>query len=219
VRDTNNPLSQAVHEYYQLVGNDKSNDAYRFIVKWMQNEEGLEVGENFIIVPCAGEAYEVNIESHGTIIPLADKGMGSIQAMLLLFRLGIVVHKTEMRKVKPLVIIEEPELNLHPGLQSKLCDVFLEVHEKHNVDLLVETHSEYIIRRSQVIVAKKEYASSLGDNPFSVIYFPKEIDVERYSMTYQADGTFEKDFGRGFFDEASNSTLELLRINRKSKND
>ncbi len=49
------------------------------------------------------------------------------------------------------VIIEEPELNLHPALQSKLADLFLDVHQMWGIDFLIETHSEYILRRSQVI--------------------------------------------------------------------
>lgn len=220
IRDTNNALAQAVHEYYQLVENKKENESYRFMKKWMADESGFEIGDSFDILLKAGEAYEVQIHSHGAIIPLADKGMGSIQAMLLLFKLAAIINKTERLNYKPIVIIEEPELNLHPALQSKLCDLFLEVHEKYDVDLIVETHSEYIIRRSQVVVAKEDYANDLGGNPFSVIYFPKEIDANRYAMMYQSDGTFDKHFGKGFFDEASNSTLQIIRLRReKQKND
>lgn len=220
IRDRNNPLAQAVHEYYESFENRKDNESYRFIKKWMSGKDGFDVGEDFEIISQAGEAYELQIESNGSIVALADKGMGSIQAVLLLLRLATIIHKTEKMDYKPIVIIEEPELNLHPALQSKLCDLFLEVHEKYKIDLIVETHSEYILRRSQVIIAKDDYLGEIGGNPFCVIYFSKEKEVGQYFMQYKSDGTFDKSFGQGFFDEASKSTLELLRIKRKNrKND
>lgn len=83
---------------------------------------------------------------------------------------------------------------------------------------IIETHSEYIIRRSQVMNAIKEYALDSDDinpTPFSTIYFNSESDVVAYSMNYQPDGTFENAFGNGFFDASSSSTLELIRLKRQ----
>ncbi len=118
---------------------------------------------------------------------------------------------------KTTVIIEEPELNLHPALQSKLADLFLDVHQRFNIDFLIETHSEYILRRSQVIVAENEFEVAPNENPFCVHYFPKDIQHFPYRLDYQEDGSFNKNFGDGFFDEASSSTLELLKLKRQKK--
>jgi predicted ATPase len=209
IRDSNNTLAQAVHDYYQLLENRTDNEAFRFIIKWMSNNTGFEIGESFEIKLQAGEAYEVQINTHGAIIPLADKGMGSIQAMLLLFRLATIIYKTKRLNYKPIVIIEEPELNLHPALQSKLCDLFLEVHERYDIDLIVETHSEYIIRKTQLFVKEREYEHKSNENPFTTIYFDKDL-FKTYSMKYRDDGKFENEFGKGFYDEASNLTINLF---------
>ena len=115
------------------------------------------------------------------------------------------------------IIIEEPELNLHPALQSKLADLFLEVYEKCYHDFIIETHSEYLVRRSQVIVAEKEFEVKPNENPFFVYYFPKDLEYQPYRLEYQKNGTFNKNFGEGFFDEASTSTLELLKFQRQKK--
>src|SRR5690606_33568445 len=146
-----------------------------------------------------GEAYNISLEENNIFIPLADKGMGSIQAILLILRLATVIYFEELEK-KPtksdyFVIVEEPELNLHPALQSKLCDLFFDVYNKYKVKFIIETHSEYIIRRSQVMNALQEYAvdtDSINPTPFSTIYFNSdtESDIVAYSMNYQADGTF-----------------------------
>ena len=237
IRDKNNALAQAIHEYKQLniLEGEEEN---RFVLKWMQV---FEVGDDFSISMHAGEAYEMRILSNNVRIHLADKGMGSIQAMLLIMRIACVIKRIKLaeknstvnhvvdgkelkqdssnygRINKTTVIIEEPELNLHPALQSKLADLFLDVHQRFNIDFLIETHSEYILRRSQVIVAENEFEVAPNENPFSVHYFPKDYDQLPYRLEYQEDGSFNRNFGDGFFDEASSSTLKLLKLKRQKK--
>jgi predicted ATP-dependent endonuclease of OLD family len=237
IRDKNNSLAQAIHEYKQL-NILEGEEEHRFVLKWMQV---FEVGDDFSISMHAGEAYEMRILSNNVRIHLADKGMGSIQAMLLIMRIACVIKRIKLaeknstvnhvvdgkelkqdssnygRINKTTVIIEEPELNLHPALQSKLADLFLDVHQRFNIDFLIETHSEYILRRSQVIVAENEFEVAPNENPFCVHYFPKDYDQLPYRLDYQEDGSFNRNFGDGFFDEASSRTLELLKLKRQKK--
>ena len=82
--------------------------------------------------------------------------------------------------------------------------------------MIVETHSEYMIRRSQVIVAQiaaqKGYIQDELDqnNPFKVLYFPE--DGKPYDMHYKVNGDFEHLFGEGFFDAAALNRIELYRM-------
>ncbi len=209
IKDKQNPLAQSIHEFYQITKRSKEGEAHRFVKKWMSNEGGFEIGDDFVITQQANEAYEVNIIENEKSVPLADKGMGSIQAMLLIFRIAVIIEKIKIKQDNPMVIIEEPELNLHPALQSRLCDFFLEVYDEYNICFIIESHSEYLIRKSQVFVKEREYEHETNNNPFSVIYFDKFWD-RIYSMRYRKDGRFENDFGNGFYDEAANLTFDLL---------
>ena len=236
IREKNNSLAQAIHEYYQFgIDKTKANPAYVFVKKWM-GEEQFDIGDDFEIKLHAGEAYEVTIKKKNTIVQLADKGMGSIQAMLLILRIACIIYKKEKQDKNPItldhqiitfnsgsivfedrkkiniVIIEEPELNLHPALQSRLAELFFEINEKFGIQLIVETHSEYIIRKAQVIVAEKDLEVAPNTNPFSVFYFSeKEIP---YKIGFNSDGTLTRNFEKGFYDEASLRALELMKINR-----
>lgn len=220
IRDKNNDLADVVHKYYQL---DLHNHGIisPFVKHWI-NE--FQIGTDIKIELINGEAYDIALMENDVWIPLADKGMGSIQAVLLILRLASVIYFQQQENKKLafdyFVIVEEPELNLHPALQSKLCDLFFEVYAKYKVKFIIETHSEYIIRRSQVMNAQKEYAldsDKINPTPFSTIYFNSDDDSEiaAYSMNYQTDGTFENAFGSGFFDASSSSTLELIRLKRQ----
>jgi predicted ATPase len=212
IRDKNNALAQAINEYQQ---EGLKPTTEKFVKDWLK---AFEIGVDFKVVMHAGEAYEVTItDEDGSKTHISDKGMGSIQAVLLIFRLAVIINRIKEDDEKPLVIIEEPELNLHPALQSKLTELFLEVHEKHKIDFIVETHSEYMIRRAQVFVAENHYATEIGDNPFSINYFPTEKGEIPYQMKFNESGFFENSFGKGFFDEASSKTLKLIKLKREGQ--
>lgn len=108
------------------------------------------------------------------------------------------------------VVIEEPEQNLHPAMQSKLADLFLKI-KSLGYNVIVETHSEYLVRRTQVIVASKNYADVEELKlkcPFTTFYISQ--DALPYSLEYRPDGLFEKDFGKGFYDVSSDLTMSLF---------
>ncbi|MDE5492786.1 AAA family ATPase [Elizabethkingia meningoseptica] len=218
IRDKNNDLAEVVHKYYQL-GLQNNTIISGFVKHWISE---FQIGTDIQIELVNGEAYNVTLTENEVPIPLADKGMGSIQSVLLILRLASVIYfKEQVKKTTKLdyfVIVEEPELNLHPALQSKLCDLFFEVYEKYDVKFIIETHSEYIIRRSQVMNARKEFSfddDTINPTPFATLYFNSDSEKTAYSMNYQPDGTFENSFGNGFFDASSSSTLELIRLKRQ----
>jgi energy-coupling factor transporter ATP-binding protein EcfA2 len=223
IKDKNNALAQAIHEFAQFRITPGELE-HRFLIKWMKR---FEVGDDFIIKMHAGEAYEFKVISHDTLIDLADKGMGSIQIMVILLKIACTIKRNRVDYEPKLiqeyfvnpyrytVIIEEPELSLHPQFQSMLTELFYEVHTEYAVNFIIETHSEYILRKSQVLVAEKELEIAPNVNPFHVIYIPHDIEQKPYKLNYQKDGVFDKNFGDGFFDVASSSTLELIKLRRQ----
>lgn len=217
-KDTNDYLSRTIHEFASQQSHKYKRD---FITKWMKE---FGIGQNFSIKSVGGEAHLVYIiNNDGEKVNLADKGMGSIQLMVLLFRLAITLPKTERRRAisrfgfGKIIIIEEPEQNLHPTLQSKLADLFYELHLNYGFRFIIETHSEYLIRRSQVIVGENysSQESLNSNNPFKVYYFPS--DGVPYDMVYTPSGLFENKFGDGFINEAGKWHMAVLKNANKQK--
>ena len=219
--DRNDYIAQTVHGFVraQIARGQKE---YTFVTDWMRK---LGVGHDFDVISIDGEAYRVKIKDEdNSTVNLADKGMGSIQLMILLLRLATILREYEPQNIValeesdqlhyPTIIIEEPEQNLHPKVQSLLADLFLYLNKEYHCKFVVETHSEYLIRKTQVLVSKENFednSSMKENNPFMVYYFDGENEKKPYyPMEYRTDGNFSNEFGTGFFDAATNLLYEIL---------
>ncbi len=78
---------------------------------------------------------------------LTDVGFGVSQVLPVLVLLYYVPKGST-------VVLEQPEIHLHPAVQSGLADVMLNVAEARDVQIIVESHSEHLLRRLQRRVAE-----------------------------------------------------------------
>lgn len=53
------------------------------------------------------------------------------------------------------LLLEQPELHLHPSAQSWLADVFIDAVKNRQVQIIVESHSEHFLRRLQRRIAEE----------------------------------------------------------------
>ena len=214
LRAKGNALAQAIHQFYQL-NIIKGENEHEFVKYWM-NE--FEVGQSFEIKFYAGEAYEFHVEDeHGIKNHLSDKGMGSLQAMVLILNVASLIRINKKQKKNITLLIEEPELNLHPDLQSKLTVFFHNVNKEYGFDFIIETHSEYMVRKAQLIAIKQDYIKNqeINPNPFKVFYFHKEQGP--YELKIISDGMFDRDFGNGFFNVIDDIALDIFLLNNSKE--
>ena len=213
ISDKNDYMAQTILDYISQDIKDTDPEK-NFIEDWMTK---FNIGEDFVIESFGGECFKFEIiedvDNPKNRTPLLDKGVGSNQIMILLLRLATIMRQNRGTTIPCTIIIEEPEQNLHPKLQSLLADLFNEVYQypmKENKDswgigFLVETHSEYLVRKSQVIVSKQLDDT---DNAFTVYYLGENDQPQK--MIYQDNGTFQNDFGEGFYDESIKLTEEIV---------
>ncbi len=191
-----------------------------FINKWI-NEFGI--GDAIRIEGTdQGLGILVFLEKDGDKRLLADEGYGITQLFALLMQIENNILYSEkihygfddngvFHFVPSTIYVEEPENHLHPKYQSLLADMFVEAYREYNIHFIIETHSEYLIRKLQVMVADKD--NSLSSNDVSINYVEK--DEEGVSRNRQIkinkDGGLSDSFGKGFYDEADDLTMELLR--------
>ena len=122
---------------------------------------------------------------------------------------------TSVHRVPLTIAIEEPEVHQHPKFQSLLADLFVDACKDFDVHFIIETHSEYLIRKLQNLVADKTISS---DN-VSLIYVYDANPEKRPINTPQVktidilpDGRLADKFGEGFFDEADRLAMNLFKM-------
>lgn len=211
-----NYTAKIIEEYYRTVQGDRKMSLW--VENWLQDRvTGFGLGRGIRVTRYPGSNYIVEVEGYdeGKHTLMSDLGMGAIQVVVLLMQLAVLLKKARgAGRATSYVFLEEPELNLHPNFQSRLADLFLSVSTESGgrIRLVVETHSEYLVRKTQVLTAQAQAKSSSSGQvsraPFRVYYFPEKEPP--YQMRYRPDGKFENEFGKGFFDEASNLAFDLL---------
>ena len=184
-----------------------------FATKWLSELTGFS-GFRIKQAP-EGAGYYVYLKKDKRLVSLADVGYGVTPLTSMLFRIEIAICRSLEKNFQERVTIciEEPESNLHPSVQARLADMFADAAEHYPVNFILETHSEYLVRRSQVIVAEQHYEDEemLKEKcPFKVYYMPRPEEGKPYDLEYKLDGKFRKKFGKGFFDIADSLALELL---------
>ncbi len=99
--------------------------------------------------------YEVLVRA-GTskeLVNLPDVGFGVSQVLPVVVQCFYAQPHTT-------VILEQPEIHLHPKVQTTLADLFIEAvqsregGEDRSIQLLIESHSEHFLRRLQTRVAE-----------------------------------------------------------------
>jgi predicted ATPase len=148
--------------------------------------------EDFRVTPIAKQRkdYEVLVKTKGATenVTLPDVGFGVSQVLPVIVQsFYAAAHST--------VLLEQPEIHLHPRVQAVLADLFIEAvrsrenGEERAVQLIVESHSEHFLRRLQRRVAEE-------------IISPK--DVALYFCEGGVDGSVARPLEVNLFGEIEN---------------
>jgi predicted ATPase len=110
------------------------------------------------------------------------------------------------------LLFEQPEFHVHPKVQSLLADFFLSV-SRTGRQCIIETHSEYLINRLRLRVAKSPLEKPLHDQiMFYFVERPRHESIFR-KVEMNEYGAIP-DWPEGFFDQGPNESELILRAAR-----
>ena len=124
------------------------------ILNWLQR---LELIDSYDLRPISdtNQDYEFLVKKYkgGPEVRLTDIGFGVSQVLPVLI---LCYYAPE----GSILILEQPEAHLHPKVQTELADVLIDVVENRNVQIILESHSEYLLSRLQRRIAEKKIAAT-----------------------------------------------------------
>ena len=178
------------------------------VAKWMVY---LGVASRIVTDDRGKMGHELKImnELKGMQQDLTHVGVGVSQVLPILV-MAFLAGKGDV------VILEQPELHLHPKVQTRLADFFVSMTQLGK-QCLIETHSEYFINRLRYRVAVSDNDRIAKD---TMIYFVEKDQSEGVSkyreVTINEFGVIE-DWPEGFFDESERIAAEILRAGMRKK--
>lgn len=126
--------------------------------------------------------YEVTLCFGGVESALLDTGFGVSQVLPVITLLLSAPEGS-------IILLEQPELHLHPNAQAALADLMLHAAETRKLQLIVESHSEHIVRRMQRRIAEATPAFAAPDNIKMYYCQPSEggatideVDIDRFGQ-------------------------------------
>ena len=159
------------------------------ISEWMERVTG--VGVRTDMVP-PQSVMPLSITPSGEFF-LVSEGFGTNALIQLLFELARAVEGAT-------ILMEEPEIHLHPRAQAELASVIVEEAKASNKQVIMTTHSEHIAGRLLTLVAEKTLPPddvaiySFEKDPETGVCSASEIEVtERGQVMGGLTGFFEAD--------------------------
>lgn len=154
-------------------------------------------------------------------VSIADMGYGITPLIAMLVRIEYQICQYVSwsgtaygRYNAATIFIEEPESNLHPNFQSLLADIFVDAASNYPIRFVFETHSEYFVRKFQVLVASRH----IKPDQISINYLydpdPRRRPANEPQVKHiniKENGGLTARFGTGFFDESTRLSTELFK--------
>ena len=170
------------------------------VVDWLQY---LDVAESVRSEDKGKLGHELTVQISGTkrSHDLTHVGVGVSQVLPILVTSLLAARDTTL-------IFEQPELHLHPKVQTRLADFFLSITQLGK-QCVLETHSEYLINRVRFRIAAAE-----KQNPWAEavrVYFVErthegsifqEVKINEYGAVM--------DWPEGFFDQSQEESESIL---------
>ena len=165
-------------------------------------------------IPSESGMKSLRIKTENGDFSIADVGYGYSQVLPVITKLW---HTTYIRTEainspnrykyrdfeKATLLMEQPELHLHPAMQAKVADTFVKAIEEtrqasSDITLIVETHSQAIVNR----IGRRIYEGRIKPEDVNVLLFNKD-DQNRNTIIREIEFSEKgrlKDWPLGFFD-------------------
>jgi len=155
-----------------------------------------------------GLGLDIMVRQPGLAEPLDITSVGLGVSQLL-----PIIVRCLLAKPGEVVVLEQPEIHLHPASQQRLAD-FLLACARSGRQLLVETHSEHLVNRLRLRAAEDKSQNDEIVQTVGLVFadrHPKTGITHYRSGSLNAFGGLQ-DWPSGFFEEGIVEAQQILKI-------
>ncbi|HGW5131454.1 TPA: DUF3696 domain-containing protein [Acinetobacter baumannii] len=185
-----------------------NNKDYKLLDALHKSIEILGLGQEITSEKISQMVYQIGlkIRNSNAAVSLTDVGFGYSQVLPVIL-LGLLNNDDN------LLLIEQPEIHLHPSSASKLADLFL-CFIKDKKKFIIETHSQELINKLRLRVIENP---SLKQYINIVFIDQDENGTQVKQFEIDETGMFPE-WPKGFLDESETIAREILKARVKSRN-
>lgn len=173
--------------------------------------------------------YEITLERSGRNVPISQASAGEKEIINFLF--GIFAMKLK----NGIVIIDEPELHLHPKWQIILLDLFLDLAKLYNIQFILSTHSSSFINERTINHVFRIYKNNKNEsravivkdggilNVKDILHIVHSTNNDKMffcDVAVLVEGIIDKLIFQSLFEEAlydsNNRIVEIIEIKGKT---
>lgn len=183
----------------------ESGDGYEFILPYLQNVAGIEgvvfdtLSKNVVQTTATNKTTRANVL-------IGNYGFGVSQCLPIFVQGAIMSPHT-------MLMIEQPEAQLHPTAQLELGSFFADLWNRRNVASVIETHSGNILLRLRRLIA----TGDLSPEDVSVAFFTFDEDNKNMpiikNLDIGEDGSMQPGLPMEFFGA---DVIEGLRLGARA---
>ena len=154
-----------------------------------------------------GHELKIRIDERSGDQDLTHVGVGVSQVLPILVMCLLADPDT-------VLLFEQPELHLHPKVQTLLGDFFLSMALLRK-QCIIETHSEYLINRLRFRAAAAD--SNNVSNQMTIYFVEKKEGKSQFRPIEVNEFGAIQDWPEGFFDQSQHEAEETLKAAVKKK--
>lgn len=147
---------------------------------------------------------DIEVKPHGldSFFPLSSVGIGVSQLLPVLVQCLLAESGS-------VLLLEQPELHLHPALQQRLTDFFIAM-VRSGRQVIVETHSEYMVSRLRRRIAEDPHDEILGMYKLVFAERDRETGLSSYREVELSPLGAIEEWPAGFFDQAAEEERAII---------
>jgi len=153
---------------------------------------------------------QILLSKNDTEVNIMDVGQGMNQALPLVVRANVADRPDSI------IVLEQPELHLHPAAHGDLAELFAKSAKENNQTFIIETHSENIILRLRKLIVENDFGFTKDD---LIIYWIEDAELkgkELREITVDEEGVLS-DWPEGVFNEGMKEILEMQKALRRKE--